>query len=93
MCKAVLPEDFFSFVVQGQLQQHAPCRNASAPVTLLGSSESAETESLMKYTAPGKTSSGLLAEMQANALQRIRGKHPSLADTITATLLIERLPF
>ena len=61
---------------QGQLKEEALCRNASAPVTLHGSSESAETESLMKYTLPGKTSSGLLAEMQANALQRIRGKMP-----------------
>ena len=70
---------------RGQLkEEEAFCRNASAPNTLQASSESAETESLMKYNGHGKTSSGLLAEMQANALQRTRGKTPPSAHEMTA---------
>ena len=49
-------------------------RRGSVPTTVLDGSESAVTDLTVKSMAPGKTSSELLAEMQVNALQRMRGK-------------------
>lgn len=62
----------------------AVCRENLLPSAALeGSERSAATELPNTYVSPGKTSSALLAEMQANALQRLRGKRSPQAYSLS----------